>query len=747
PSDGTDYGLEKASPFATIENTAPSVTNLSITPINPKTGNDLTVIYDWIDPDNATDSESGTLILWYKDGVLQQELNPNNNTFTINSSDTTKGEEWHIKVRPSDGTEFGVWVGVGINVTISNTVPFISELVLNPSNPTSENQLNIDYTYTDVDADAENETEILWYMNGTLQGSLNGSTIVAAIHTSIGEEWYCKIRASDGVTFSNWSSIVINVTIGNTSPTALDVTIVEISPVPDDSDRHANYSYFDFDNDLQVNTSREIRWYQWNGTDWVLQTSLNDILTIDASNTESGDLWYFTIQVSDGTNLSNLVTSPSVSIVVDPNTPPEAKFLNITPANPTTGSDLYINWTFFDEDGDNESASMYYWYCDGTLISTYNGFQILPSIATAEGEEWHVKVRPRDGKDFGNLTNVATNVTIGNTPPSASDLEITPNNPKTGNYLSISYTFIDIDYDSENGTEIIWYLNGSLQENLNDSRVIEAGYTKKNEEWHFKIRPKDGTDFGLWINCPTNKTIGNSAPIVFNLVLSPSDAKTADDLNATYDFSDPDNDEENGSNIRWFRNSFEAPEFENQTVISTIYTSKGQTWYFIIQPSDGADYGNERISPAIVITNSAPYVINLSILPTSPDPTTSLFASYTWIDPDNITDSESGTEILWYKDGVLQEELIDFEVSSSYTLKGQVWHYKIRPSDGFNLGNWTSLQNNITIGNTRPQVSIVRLTPIGTAYTSHTLSAYFEGYDPDGDKFVGYWIIWLNNSV
>ncbi|MHA2329089.1 MAG: hypothetical protein ACXACR_11275, partial [Candidatus Hodarchaeales archaeon] len=740
PSDGTDYGLEKASPFATIENTAPSVTNLSITPMNPKTGNDLTAIYDWFDPDNATDSESGTLILWYKDGVLQRDLN---NSITIDSTDTTKGEEWHFKICPSDGTEYGVWVSVGNNITISNTVPLISELVINPSNPTSADELIIDYTYTDVDEDAENDTEILWYKNGTLEESLNGSAVVAASYTNKGEEWYCKIRVSDGVTFSNWSSIVINVTIGNTPPTASDVKIVETSPVPDDSDLHANYSYSDFDNDLQVNASREIRWYQWNGTDWILQTSLNDMLTIDAINTESGDLWYFTIKVSDGTNLSTPVTSPSVSIVVDPNTLPEAKFLNITPANPTTGSDLYINWTFYDEDGDNESASMYYWYCDGILISTYNGFQILPSIATIEGEVWHVKVKPRDGKDFGNLTNVQINVTIGNTPPSASDLEIIPNNPKTGNYLSIGYTFIDDDSDSENGTEIIWYLNGSLQENLNDSGVVEAGYTKKNELWHFKIRPKDGTDFGLWISCPINVTIGNTAPIVNNLMLSPSNAKTFDDLNATFDYSDPDNDEENESHIRWFRNSFEAPEFENQTVISSIHTRKGQTWYFIIQPSDGTSYGNERISPAIVIINSAPSVINLSILPIFPDPTINIFVSYNWLDPDNITDSESGTEILWYKDGVLQEELTNnFEVNSSYTLKGQVWHYKILPSDGSDQGNWTSLQNNITIGNTRPQVSIVSLTPIGTAYTSDTLSAYFKGYDPDGDKFVGYWISW-----
>ncbi|MHA2377554.1 MAG: hypothetical protein ACXAB9_15480, partial [Candidatus Thorarchaeota archaeon] len=87
-----------------ILNTAPSASSLVISPGTPQTTDTLTASYTWTDPDNATDSESGSLIIWYKDGVLQGALN---NSLTVGSSYVAKGEEWHFKVQPKDGSEFG----------------------------------------------------------------------------------------------------------------------------------------------------------------------------------------------------------------------------------------------------------------------------------------------------------------------------------------------------------------------------------------------------------------------------------------------------------------------------------------------------------------------------------------------------------------------------------------------------------------------------------------------------------------
>ncbi|MHA2224198.1 MAG: hypothetical protein ACXAC8_03265, partial [Candidatus Hodarchaeales archaeon] len=99
---------------------------------------------------------------------------------------------------------------------------------------------------------------------------------------------------------------------------------------------------------------------------------------------------------------------------------------------------------------------------------------------------------------------------------------------------------------------------------------------------------------------------------------TPSNAKTGDELNATYDYSDVDGDGESGSYIRWFKNGIEQPAFENNTIIPAINTSKGQTWYFAIQPKDGSNYGTERTSAGVTILNTAPSASNIVIVPSDP---------------------------------------------------------------------------------------------------------------------------------
>jgi hypothetical protein len=83
-------------------------------------------------------------------------------------------------------------------VTIINSAPTASGLIITPTDPKTTNDLVASYTFSDVDSDAESGSEIIWYLDGVLQGSLNGSSIVQAGNTSKGEEWHLKIHPNDG---------------------------------------------------------------------------------------------------------------------------------------------------------------------------------------------------------------------------------------------------------------------------------------------------------------------------------------------------------------------------------------------------------------------------------------------------------------------------------------------------------------------------------------------------------------------
>jgi hypothetical protein len=207
--------------------------------------------------------------------------------------------------------------------------------------------------------------------------------------------------------------------------------------------------------------------------------------------------------------------------------------------------------------------------------------------------------------------------------------------------------------------------------------------------------------------------------------------KTGNDLTANYDFVDVDSlDTESGSEIRWFKNNILQVDLNDTTTVSSSLTTKGELWYFTIEPRDGSDFGTKRTSAAVTILNTAPIVNNLSLTPSTPVTTDLLQANYNWTDTD-VGDLELGSEILWYRDNQLIGELNDSSlVGPSYTAKGQNWHFKIRPADGINLGVWVSCPTNLTIGNTAPEASNVQITP-SDARTGNELTALYNWFDND----------------
>jgi len=85
------------------------------------------------------------------------------------------------------------------------------------------------------------------------------------------------------------------------------------------------------------------------------------------------------------------------------------------------------------------------------------------------------------------------------------------------------------------------------------------------------------------------------------------------------------------------------------------------------------------------VPNTPPVASGLTITPSLPYTTNNLVGIYTYDDADG--DSESGTEIRWYKNDVLQPEYNDLlAVSSSSTTPGEVWYFTVRPRDGKDFG-------------------------------------------------------------
>jgi hypothetical protein len=159
----------------------------------------------------------------------------------------------------------------------------------------------------------------------------------------------------------------------------------------------------------------------------------------------------------------------------------------------------------------------------------------------------------------------------------------------------------------------------------------------------------------------------------------------------------------------------------------------------------GGLWDENATTVTVTPVNDPPVASNLAISPTSPVTEDDLIGSYTYYDIDG--DLESGSEIRWYKDDVLQPAFNDLlTVPSSATAKGQVWYFTVKPKDGTSFG---ALQTSppVTIQNSSPTAPVMDVTPDFPVTTDDLVCVIITpSIDPDGDP-VTYTYEWYKNDI
>ncbi|MHA2031604.1 MAG: hypothetical protein ACW99Q_19680, partial [Candidatus Kariarchaeaceae archaeon] len=688
-----------------VANKAPSVSNLTFTPSSVTTIDSLTINYDYFDIDD--DLESGTEIRWYNNSVLQSVFN---DLTTIPSSALIKGDQWYVTIKPKDGDLFGILETSSV-INVENAIPQLTNVLINPITAFNTTALTVSYTYSDLDSDSENisNREIQWYRNNVLVSIYNNLTTLPNTATTKGETWNYSIRVHDNYNYSIWVNST-SVTIKNSAPTASNIKILNNSPLTTD-DLVANWTYNDLDLDSE-DGNWIILWYKND----LLQASLNNVKTVLSGNTSKTDIWYFELQVYDGTNYSILYQSATVQII---NTAPYASNIDIT-QNPYTTDDLMASWTFNDVDGDSPSAIVNVtWYKDGIYQPTYNNLTTIPASETTKGETWYYVFQIYDGEVFSvsyNSTDYGKSVLILNSIPTTSNEAIMNQNPYTTNDLVANWDENDNDGAGDIVSTVInitWYNDGVHVSIYNNKTQVNSTDTQKGEQWNFIIQIYDGETFSI----PKNSsyvTILNSLPNASDRKFNTTLVTTNDDFNISYVFADTDGDLEVTVSliVYWFINGTYNSDYDNQTTIYSSNTTEESFYYYAIRVFDGSDYSiNLTSSEGMVIgfgANNPPEASFLSFITLNPTTINNLIVNYTFSDPDG--NQEFGSEIRWYKDGILQTQYNDTKTLPFIaTAKGENWHFTIKPKDGLIFGT-LEISSNITIGNTIPTAIDLSLT-------------------------------------
>jgi hypothetical protein len=682
PCDNTPRcGVQQTSPTVTIANTAPSASTPSVGPAAPKATDALTVNYGYADADQ--DAESGSDIRWFRNGLEQASLA---GLRTVPAGTAAKGQTGYFTVRPKDGTDFGDMVTSG-PVTLGNTAPQVTTAEVLPANPRASDNLTASYTYSDVDGDTQSGSKVQWFRNGIEDTSLLDAPSVPPAKLTRGHTWRFTVTPKDGTDTGTPVSSQ-PVTIQNSPPVVANLAITPNPPNAGEA-LTATYAFSDADSDTQ--SGSELRWFK-NGVE---QTALFGLLTVPVGTTAKGERWSFSVRPKDGTGFGTPLTSAEVSIA---NSAPRVSSLALQPAQPGTDDNLVAAYTYLDTDGDAESGTELRWFRNGVEAPAYFALKTLPASATTKGESWYVTVKPKDGTDFGQLVTSAP-VVILNTPPKATNVNLSPLSPKATDPLLASYTYSDADGDPQQGTELRWYLNGVEVAELYGQFTVPAGTAKAGETWHFTVQPKDGVALGTLVKS-TSVIVGSSAPVASVLQITPFAPSTHDVLVANYLYSDPDGEPESGSELEWYRNGVLVPSLNGSKTVPAGTARKGESWSFSVRPKDGAFFGARQTSPSVKLGNTPPSAANASVSPQQPRTDDALHAVFAYVDADG--DLQTGSEIRWYRNGLEQPALLNQTVvPASATTKREVWYYRVRPKDGSDHGT-AEVSSPAFIGNSPP---------------------------------------------
>ena len=461
----------------------------------------------------------------------------------------------------------------------------------------------------------------------------------------------------------------------------------------------------------------------WTSTSWTVDW------TAPAAGSGSVQVDLAVLHGNNGQNTTGDLygtSSTSVSEDVNANTPPVASNVVLTPQVPLTSDDVVVSYTYSDDDNDGESGTTFAWHLNGAVQVGHTS-ATLPSSATTKGDSWHAVVTPSDGEDAG--TAVASSaVIIENSAPEVTSITLSSEAPDTNDDVTFSVVTDDDDGDAVTSTEVRWLLDGAPVSSLENATTLPAVATRANDQWTVEIRVSDGEDMSDWFTSPT-ATVGssNQAPEVNDLVLSPAEPTTVDDITATWVASDPDGDAIVETEILWYRNDIHQPEADGLNPLPHSFTAKGETWAAWVRASDGNAWSFIPSSAQLSILNAAPVAEVAELTSPSFSALHPLTVNLSTTDADG--DDVQVVDVRWHLNDVEQAAGAgSLALPADALTRDDLWHALVTLDDG--TDQTVVSTPSALIVNGAPTVSITWPTE---ATSLVDLVPYIEVDDVDGD--------------
>jgi hypothetical protein len=681
-----DEGTDTGSATVTVENTAPSIDSISISPSTDVTSSESLVCSVSVsDADGGTPSESYT--------------------WTNTDTDTTIGTDSALDLDPTLALP-GHTVTCAVTVTdaegdtdsdsasivVQNTAPVITVVAIAPSaGVTTSEDLTCSATAEDVDGD----TPALTYSwtnstRGTALG-VGAELTLTPVISAPSEEITCTVTATDVV--GDTDVLAASVTVDNTNP---EVTSITITPDTDVSTTTSLTCAATADDDDGGTPDLDYIWRNdTEGT--VLATIATVTLNITNSSPEDEISCTATAKDDDGGRGSDTAT---VTVV---NSEPEISDLEIIPdTDVTTLTDLRCSALVGDGDGDSPTVS-YTWtnVTDGTTLGTETSVWLTPATAAPE-DVIRCTVSATDS-DGGSATD-SVSVTVINSAPIIDSIAITPDSDLfVGTTLSCEVDAFD---DDDEAVALVYaWTNDTEGSDLGSAEdmTLSSDNTSPGDIITCTVTATDGYDGETTDSASV--TAENTDPALSGPTISPSSSvTTSTDLTCSATASDADGDDPTIT-YSWTNSTAGSTLGTESTVTLTTSTTSPEDTIVCAVTATDADGGTDIATDSVTLINQAPTISSVSISPDEvyTDDTITASVEVADADVDDVTVTYD-----WYVDGSPVSASGSTLSGTTYFDKNQNVYVIVTPDDGYDVGDSASSDALIILNTppTAPSVSI-----------------------------------------
>ena len=294
------------------------------------------------------------------------------------------------------------------------------------------------------------------------------------------------------------------------------------------------------------------------------------------------------------------------------NSSPSLGAVTLSPATAYNDDVLTCSATAIDADG-GAPALTYAWTNTSTGVSLGSDATIaLSSTVAASGERIACVISATD-TDGGTDTQTGS-LTLGNRAPVAT-AALSPASPTRASALTCSGSATDADADTA-VLSFRWTVDGSAvaETSAADTSSTLSGAFSVGQIVACTVTASDGSTG----SDTASVTIGNTAPVVHSVALSPSTVYTNDMLSANVISSDADGDALS-LDYAWYVDGVKLAAATSSALSGATAFDKAQTVYVTVTVSDGSGSdgsGSTALtSSSVTVSNSAPTAPVVTITP------------------------------------------------------------------------------------------------------------------------------------